>query len=255
MTKATKWHVRPAKTQISLGIHPVWSESSLSAWRKLGSLVTHWAHSEDSAQTGRMPRLISVFAWRTGHLVVFVMRRLILFCCLEYFIIQTYSSILAISYFVYLFWAFYNTVTCVLLQDKLVTVSAGSHGISCAIQTPSVLNYFEHNIIRTLLRVITLNTVTVSLKFYMYVFCRPSEKVYRKALPGRRAWSCGRLGHGNDGRLWRRVWLWRRHGTRNVGSRTGGTRNVGSRSDGRLWWLWWRHGWYAWNWRFRNWRR
>ena len=25
MTKPTKWHVRPAKTQISLGIHPVWS--------------------------------------------------------------------------------------------------------------------------------------------------------------------------------------------------------------------------------------
>ena len=31
MTKPTKWHVRPAKTQISLGIPPVWSESSLSA--------------------------------------------------------------------------------------------------------------------------------------------------------------------------------------------------------------------------------
>ena len=37
MTKPTIWHVRPAKTQISLGIRPVWSESSLSAWRKLGS--------------------------------------------------------------------------------------------------------------------------------------------------------------------------------------------------------------------------
>ena len=46
--------VRPAKTQISLGIRPVWSESSLSAWRKLGSLATHWAHSEDSDQTGRI---------------------------------------------------------------------------------------------------------------------------------------------------------------------------------------------------------
>ena len=57
--------VRPAKTQISLGIRPVWSESSPSAWRKLGSLATHWAHSEDSDQTGRMPRLIWVFAGRT----------------------------------------------------------------------------------------------------------------------------------------------------------------------------------------------
>ena len=28
MTKSTKWHVRPVKTQISQGIHPVWSESS-----------------------------------------------------------------------------------------------------------------------------------------------------------------------------------------------------------------------------------
>ena len=31
MTKPTKWSVRPAKTQISLGIRPVWSESSLCA--------------------------------------------------------------------------------------------------------------------------------------------------------------------------------------------------------------------------------
>ena len=57
--------LRPAKTQISLGICPVWSESSQSTWRKLGSLATHWAHSEDSDQTGRMPRLIWVFAGRT----------------------------------------------------------------------------------------------------------------------------------------------------------------------------------------------
>ena len=31
MTKPTKWYVHPAKTQISLGIRPVWSESSLCA--------------------------------------------------------------------------------------------------------------------------------------------------------------------------------------------------------------------------------
>ena len=56
---ATSWQnqqnvVRPAKTQISLGIRPVLSESSLFAWRKLGSLATHWAHSEDSDQTERI---------------------------------------------------------------------------------------------------------------------------------------------------------------------------------------------------------
>ena len=49
MTKPTKWPVRPAKTQISLGNHPVWSESSLSAQRSLGFR----AHREDSDQTGR----------------------------------------------------------------------------------------------------------------------------------------------------------------------------------------------------------
>ena len=62
--------VRAAKTQISLGIRPVWSESSLSPWRKLGSLATHLMHSEDSDQTGRMPRLIWVFAGHTVTLLV-----------------------------------------------------------------------------------------------------------------------------------------------------------------------------------------
>ena len=68
--KTNEVSVRPAKTQISLGIHPVWSESSLSAWRKLRSLATHQAHSEDSDQTGRMPRLIWVFTGRTVTLLV-----------------------------------------------------------------------------------------------------------------------------------------------------------------------------------------
>ena len=68
--KTNKMAVRPAKTQISLDICPVWSQSSLSAWRKLGSLATHWAHIEDSVQTGQMPRLIWVFAGRTRILLV-----------------------------------------------------------------------------------------------------------------------------------------------------------------------------------------
>ena len=46
--------VPPAKTQISLGIRPVWSESSLSAWKKLGFLATQWTHGEESDQTGLM---------------------------------------------------------------------------------------------------------------------------------------------------------------------------------------------------------
>ena len=60
--KTNEMCVRPAKTQVSLGVRPVRSESSLSTWRKLGSLATYWAHREDSDQTRRMPSLIWVFA-------------------------------------------------------------------------------------------------------------------------------------------------------------------------------------------------
>ena len=41
-------------------------QSSLSIWRNLGPLATHWAHNEDSDQTGRMPTLIWVFAGCTS---------------------------------------------------------------------------------------------------------------------------------------------------------------------------------------------
>ena len=71
MAKTTKWHVRPAKTQISLGIRPVWSESSLSAWRKLWSLGAHCTHSEDSDLS---------LGWAQSHFVGFDMRRLIYRC-------------------------------------------------------------------------------------------------------------------------------------------------------------------------------
>ena len=53
--KTNKVSVRPAKTQISLGIRPVWSESSLcTQWVTKDSSFLH-ADSEDSDQTGRMP--------------------------------------------------------------------------------------------------------------------------------------------------------------------------------------------------------
>ena len=70
MTKPTKWYVRPAKTQISLGIRPVWSESSLCAQWVAKDPSFLLADSEDSDQTGRMPRLIWVFAGRTVILLV-----------------------------------------------------------------------------------------------------------------------------------------------------------------------------------------
>ena len=61
--KMTVW---PEKTQISLGIRRVWSESS--QWLKDPSFLH--ADSEDSDQTGRMPRLIRVFARPTIILLV-----------------------------------------------------------------------------------------------------------------------------------------------------------------------------------------
>ena len=68
--KTNKTSGRPVKTQISLGIHPVWSESSLRAqWVAKDPRFLH-AHSEDSDQTGQMPRLIWVFAGSTLILLV-----------------------------------------------------------------------------------------------------------------------------------------------------------------------------------------
>ena len=62
--------VRLAKIRISLGIRPVWSESSLGAqWVAKDTSFLH-ADSEDSDQTGRMPRLSWVFAGRTSILLV-----------------------------------------------------------------------------------------------------------------------------------------------------------------------------------------
>ena len=74
--KTNKVTMCPAKTQISLGIRPVWSESSPCAqWVAKDPRFLH-ADSEASDQTRRMPRLIWVFAGRTCHFVGFVMRRL-----------------------------------------------------------------------------------------------------------------------------------------------------------------------------------
>ena len=60
--------VRPAKTQISLGIRPVWWESSLSAWRKFGSLATHWAHSWSESPLGAQSVFL-VLSWG-GSIVI-----------------------------------------------------------------------------------------------------------------------------------------------------------------------------------------
>ena len=55
MTKPTKWHVHPAKTQISLGIRPVWSESSLCAQWVAKDQSFLLVGSKGSDQTGLRP--------------------------------------------------------------------------------------------------------------------------------------------------------------------------------------------------------
>ena len=83
-------NMQPAKTQIILDIRPVWSKTSLSAWRNLVSL----AHSEDSDRAGWMPRLIwvrwanSSFCWFCNAATHFILGRTIykfLNVCSEFF--------------------------------------------------------------------------------------------------------------------------------------------------------------------------
>ena len=75
MTKPIKWLEHPAKIQISLGICPVWSKSSPSAWRNLWSLAIHWAHSEDQSDWPDTQADLSL-RWAQSHFAGFVMRRL-----------------------------------------------------------------------------------------------------------------------------------------------------------------------------------
>ena len=78
----------------------VWSESLLSAWRNLGSLATHWDNSEDSDQTGRMPKLIWVFAERTVTLLVLSCRAsFVLFVCLFFFFVLFFFVVVVFFFF------------------------------------------------------------------------------------------------------------------------------------------------------------
>ena len=70
VTKPTMWLCAQRRLKSAWGIRPVWSESSLCAqWEAKGPSFLR-ADSEDSDQTGRMPRLIWVFAERTLTLLV-----------------------------------------------------------------------------------------------------------------------------------------------------------------------------------------
>ena len=88
-----------SRRQISLGIHPVWSKSWLCAqWVVKDPMFLH-ADSEDSDQTGPMPRLIWVFAGRKDHFVGFVMRQLICLFWLVHVVVGcSYDELSAVCY-------------------------------------------------------------------------------------------------------------------------------------------------------------
>ena len=71
MTKPIKQHVRPAKTQIRMGIRRVWSYVVFACAQWL-AMDPSFLYVEDSDQTERMSSLIWVFAGRTCYFVGFV---------------------------------------------------------------------------------------------------------------------------------------------------------------------------------------
>ena len=74
--KTNKLNECQSKTQINLSIHPDLPKSSLYAYGVAKDPSFLHADSDDSDQTGRLPRLMCVFAGSTGHFVGFVMLRL-----------------------------------------------------------------------------------------------------------------------------------------------------------------------------------
>ena len=78
--KRTFGHVRPAKSQISLRICTVWSESSLGAFW-IAKDAKCFMRTSKTDQTARMRRLIWVFVWRSCQNVSFLTIRLIFWRC------------------------------------------------------------------------------------------------------------------------------------------------------------------------------
>ena len=75
MTKTNKISVRPAKTQISLGIRPVWSESSLcTQWVAKGPTVSSCEHRRFWSDWADAQANLSL-RWAHTHFVGFIMSR------------------------------------------------------------------------------------------------------------------------------------------------------------------------------------
>ena len=83
--------VRPAMTQISLGIRPIWSESSLSAHWVAKDLRFLHADNEDWSDWADAQADLS-FRWAHTHFVGFVMSRLS-FDVLFLFLLDVYDTV------------------------------------------------------------------------------------------------------------------------------------------------------------------
>ena len=82
----TLWHVCPAKIQISLPIHSVWSESSLGAfWVAKDAPFLH-VDNADSDKTVWMDRLIWVFTGLICQKVHFLMLQVMCFYALQAYV-------------------------------------------------------------------------------------------------------------------------------------------------------------------------
>ena len=97
------WASAQADQSRRCGIRPGWSESSLCAQWVAKDPSFLRADSEDSDQTGRIPRLIWVFAGCTCHFAGFVMRRLIFYGVSSAFILYV-EAVIKTKVHLFSFW-------------------------------------------------------------------------------------------------------------------------------------------------------
>ena len=74
--KTNKMTSAPIEDSVQHGHSPSLIRVFTVRMKYIGPLTTYWAHSKDPDQTGRMPRLIWVFAVRKCSFVCFVVRLL-----------------------------------------------------------------------------------------------------------------------------------------------------------------------------------
>ena len=130
----TKWHVLPAKTQISLGIHAVWSESSLCVQQVVkGPMFLH-ADSEDSDRWVHMP-----FCWFC-HAVAHLVKP----HCIHFRIIKAIFS--CVQFLFINFYVFYNTCSWKALAS-LVNPRSVKYSTTSSVLQLEALGYVDVSLI------------------------------------------------------------------------------------------------------------